>query len=169
MLRTLALVSAAALSLFSAACGGEEVGAGPSEEELKDTRASVTGTRPAVMVLTAQATDETESFHLTLELSAVAKSRDGLRVSLSPFDCDLTATMTGESTFTVNPGTCHLLIPPQDGRFACVIDLAITTGTGGRETADSEVGLSFTADYRRDCADYRTPFTSTVLVTVVGA
>lgn len=169
MFRPLALTSAAALSLLCAACGGEDEGTGPPEEELKDTRASVTGSRNAVMMLTAQATDETELFHPTLELSAEAASRDGLRVSLSPFECELTATMTGESTFTLHPGTCHLLIPPQDGRFACVYDLAITEGSGGRDSADAGVVLSFTADYRKDCAGYHGPLITTALVTVAGA
>ncbi|GMU02176.1 hypothetical protein KH5H1_62960 [Corallococcus caeni] len=167
MRRSLALTSAA-LSLLCAACGGDDEAAAPTEE-LQDTRSNVTGTHPVVMMITnAQGNHVPDFDKATLELSSEARSRNELRVSLSPFDCDLTATMTGKSTFALNPGTCHLLIPPHDYQFGCAFDLDITRGTGGRDTADGSVGVTFTAGYRRDCADYHAPFTADVTVTLLG-
>ncbi|WP_375745401.1 hypothetical protein NR800_11675 [Corallococcus interemptor] len=166
MRRLLALTSAS-LFLVCAACGGEEDEA--PLQQLQDTRASVTGSHPVVMTThSARVLEPLLPARPTLELTSEVGSRDGLRVSLAPFDCDLTATMTGASTFALNAGACSLLIPPQEGRFACSIRLHIAEGSGGRETAESRVGVTFDADYVQQCAEDDGPSTTRVFVTLEG-
>ncbi|MHA7631687.1 hypothetical protein [Corallococcus sp. M7] len=166
MRRLLALTSAS-LSLVCAACAGAEDEAPP--EPLQDTRASVTGTHPVVMTAhSARVLEPLLPARPSLELTSEAGSRDGLRVSLAPFDCDLTATMTGTSTFALNAGSCSLLIPPREGRFACAIRIHIAEGTGGRETAEVPVGVSFDGDYVQECAGEDGPITTRVFVTLEG-
>lgn len=168
MRRFFALTSAAALSLVCAACNGGDEDDTP-HEQLQDTRASVTGTHAVVMTAySAQVLETLLPARPSLELTSEVGSRDGLRVSLPPFDCDLTATMTGASTFAMNAGSCALLILPQDGKFACSIRLDIAQGTGGRETADARVGVYFDANYVEECAGGNGPRTTRLFVTLEG-
>ncbi|RKI42537.1 hypothetical protein D7Y27_16700 [Corallococcus sp. AB004] len=166
MLRSLALTCTAALALVCAACGGDSEDAVPFEQP-QDTRSSVTGEHPATLIFNTQVNGGADAFQTLLVLSPAVGSRDDLHVSLPPFECDLTATMTGEATFALQPGSCSLYIPPQNQQFACNIDLAILRGTGGRDTGGEWVGLEFTARYRRMCAGDAQPSLATVIATVV--
>ncbi|RYZ17729.1 MAG: hypothetical protein EOO70_01110 [Myxococcaceae bacterium] len=166
MFRALALTSTAALCLLGSACGEGDEQDSPDVQP-RDTRSSVTGTHPVRMTIFSTAMLEASPpLNPSLELTAEGGSRDRLRVSLSPLDCDLTATMTGASTFALNPGTCGWIIPPSEGKFACGITLDITQGTGGRDTADGKVGVTLNANYRLRCADDDEPFITPVIVTL---
>ncbi|RKH33699.1 hypothetical protein D7Y13_05110 [Corallococcus praedator] len=171
MFRPLALTSSAAVCLLCSACGGGDDNDSPIEP-LQDTRSSVTGTHPVTMTMfspvTSDAMNPVQS-QPTLSLTAEPGVSDRLRVSLAPFECTLTATMTGAATFALNQGSCSLIIPPQDMKFGCSITLVITEGTGGRDTPHAKVGMTFNADYRKMCADDDAPFVTPVSVTLVGS
>ncbi|RKH48419.1 hypothetical protein [Corallococcus sicarius] len=171
MSRMLALTSAAALSLFCAACnGGDEDDDNTPQEQLKDTRANVTGTHPVQMSMRIPGIpEEPEPFPTSFTLTQDPASQDGLRISFLFYDCDLTGTMTGESTFKVNPGTCLLALPIEDEE-GCAVTLAFTGGSGGRDSAQAKIHATFTGLYTLACESEGpgTPITTPVTVEVVG-
>ncbi|RKH73678.1 hypothetical protein [Corallococcus aberystwythensis] len=169
MFRPLALMSAAALGFLCTACGAEEEPIHPGETQ--DTRYGVAGSYPVTMTMSgAQPADEALlPGQASVVLAVDTGSRDKLRVSIKPLECDLTATMTGSSTFDLNPGSCRLVVPPHDEQqSSCTIVLAINEGSGGRDPVAGRVGLTFNASYTRRCADSSEPYFTGVLIKLEG-
>ncbi|RKH63403.1 hypothetical protein [Corallococcus llansteffanensis] len=170
MSRLLALTSAAALCLFCAACNGGDEDDDTPQGQLKDTRSNVTGTHPVMMTMRIPGVpEEPEPFATTLTLTEEASSRDGLRISFLLFDCDLTGTMTGESTFKVNPGTCVFSFPAEGVEDACAVTLDLNGGSGGRDSAQAKVNATFNGIYTLGCEGEGMPITTPVTVEVVGS
>ncbi|RKH73677.1 hypothetical protein [Corallococcus aberystwythensis] len=167
MLRSLALTSVAALSLFCAACGGDDDDA-QDPAQIEYTRSNVTGTHPVLMTMTIPGSPETpEPIQTSLVLTEDASTRNGLTVALPPLECDLTATMTGEYTFSMKPGTCTFPIP-EDPELECSFSLSITGGTGGRASAGAAVTATFTGNYNVNCTSDGPPFALPVTVRLAG-
>ncbi|RYZ39150.1 MAG: hypothetical protein EOO71_21205 [Myxococcaceae bacterium] len=166
MFRTITLTSAAALSLFCAACGGGDDD--DTTPEIKDTRSSVSGTHPVQLNLIATGVPPpTDPLETMLVVTEEANSRTDLRFALLGLDCDLTGAMTGESTFKVNPGSCDLSLPTEgeNGEAgACSVQLSITQGTGGRESG-AKIHATLSGTYSLDCSDV-VPFPITLPVTI---
>ncbi|RKG70041.1 hypothetical protein D7W79_32280 [Corallococcus exercitus] len=168
MLRSLALTSAATLSLFCAACGGDDKDDTQDPAQIEYTRSNVTGTHPVLMTMVIPGiSDAGEPIQTHLVLTEDASTRNGLTVALPPLDCDLTATMTGEYTFTMKPGTCTFPIP-EDPEVECSFSLDITGGTGGRASASAAVGATLTGNYNINCTSGGPPFALPVTVTLAG-
>ncbi|MCY1030649.1 hypothetical protein OV207_04200 [Corallococcus sp. BB11-1] len=166
MFRTLALTSAAALSLVCAACGG-----GDDEDttpELKDTRSNVSGTHPVQLSLIVTGVPEaTDPIATTLAITEEANSKTDLRFAIVGLDCDLTGAMTGESTFKVNPGSCDLAFPTEGGEGeagSCSVQLSVTQGTGGRESG-AKLQATLSGTYSINCSDV-VPFPLSLPLTI---
>ncbi|MFP2899964.1 hypothetical protein [Corallococcus sp. 4LFB] len=170
MSRPLTLMSAAVVGLLCTACGAEEETLNPGETQ--DTRYNVAGSYPVTMMMAgAQPADEALlPGQASVVLAVDSGSRDKLRVSIKPLECDLTATMTGSSTFALNPGSCRLVVPPHDEQqSSCTIELAINDGSGERAPVDGKVELTFNANYTRRCADSSEPYFTGVRIKLEGA
>jgi hypothetical protein len=162
--RFLALTSAAALSLFCAACDPDDQDPG---EQFRSARANVTGNHPVLMTLSVPGVSESsESTESQLILTEDANS-DRLNVDILFLDCDLTATMTGESTFTVNPGTCFFPLP-EEAEMDCDISLDITSGTGGKASQDAKVGATLNGNYKLTCTDLDMPINMPMTLVLAG-
>lgn len=167
MRRFLALTSAAALSLFCAACGGDDTDDSKNPGQFANMRSNVTGTHPVLMAVTLQGSpDSTDSIETQLVLTEDAKS-DRLNVDLLFFDCDLTATMTGATTFSFNPGTCTFPIP-EEAEMECAISFDVTGGTGEKASADARIGATLNGNYKVVCPELGMPINMPMTLTLTG-
>ncbi|AFE05935.1 hypothetical protein COCOR_04634 [Corallococcus coralloides DSM 2259] len=163
MRRFLALTSAAALSLFCAACGSDDT----DEGQFKNARANVTGTHPVLMTLSVSGVSETPEPSATNLILTEDADNDRLNVDLLFFDCDLTATMTGETTFTVNPGSCVFPLP-EEVEMDCDIAFEITGGTGGKASKGAKVGATLNGNYKMTCPELGVPVSMPMTILLVG-
>jgi hypothetical protein len=170
MYSKLALVSAAALSLFCSACGGDD-DKGPSTppDQVKDTRSNVTGDHPSLLTVTVEGSGSDEPSPVTFTLTAAAGSQDVLNVDFDEYDCNLTATMTGESTFKFNPGSCTAPVTDGEGNPdpSCDGIIEVTQGTGGRASAGAKINASFSGSLRLVCRG-STAFSAPLTATLTG-
>ncbi|RKG62856.1 hypothetical protein D7V80_32950 [Corallococcus sp. CA054B] len=166
MRRFLALTSAAALSLFCAACGSDDTD-DTDDGQLKNARANVTGTHPVLMTLSVSGVSETPEPSATNLILTEAANSDRLNVDLLFFDCDLTATMTGETTFTVSPGSCVFPLP-EEVEMDCDISFEITGGTGGKASKDAKVGATLNGNYKMTCPELGAPVSVPMTILLVG-
>jgi hypothetical protein len=158
MFRKLALTSAAvALSLFCAACGGDDkddkdTPAPPPE--VKDTRSNVTGNHRSLLSISMMGMESEEATPAYFTVTERAGTNDVLNIGIAGYSCDLTATMTGEYTFKLNPGRCAILVPLDDEQgnpAPCEVAFEFTGGTGGRASAEAKVNANLTGTTRTDC------------------
>ncbi|MBN8228045.1 hypothetical protein JYK02_11050 [Corallococcus macrosporus] len=157
MRRIFALTSAAALSLFCAACGPEGQ---DDDAPLQDARSSVTGTHRVMMTVSAPGVPiNPDPAPTNLTLTEDPNSPDRMNLEIMFWDCDLSATMSGGSTFTVNPGTCGHPLPEElrDETSGCYFMMEFTGGTGGKASADGKFGTTLEGSYVMDCVEESGP------------